>query len=133
MKEKEYKDALEAFNEKNKEKSQLVNKLMEFCEPNFVTIDTSLVLCGCGCVQVYSRLVFVHIFVHLLLMLCHARKEVATVRKRIDVVNRELKPLGQSSRKKEKEYKDALEAFNEKNKEKSQLVNKLIEVPDMGL
>ncbi|XP_020272088.1 uncharacterized protein LOC109847262 [Asparagus officinalis] len=61
-------------------------------------------------------------------MLNHARKEVAAVRKRIDVVNRELKPLRQSSRKKEKEYKDALEAFNEKNKEKSQLVNKLIEL-----
>lgn len=29
MKEKEYKEALEAFNEKNKEKSQLVAKLME--------------------------------------------------------------------------------------------------------
>ncbi|XP_020245474.1 uncharacterized protein LOC109823610 [Asparagus officinalis] len=56
------------------------------------------------------------------------RKEVAAVRKRIDVVNRELKPLGQSCLKKEKEYKDALEAFNEKNKEKSQLVNKLMEL-----
>ncbi|ONK57394.1 tRNA dimethylallyltransferase 2 [Asparagus officinalis] len=58
------------------------------------------------------------------------RKEVAAVRKRIDVVNRELKPLGQSCLKKEKEYKDALEAFNEKNKEKSQLVNKLMEIID---
>ena len=29
MKEKEYKEALEAFNEKNKEKNQLINKLME--------------------------------------------------------------------------------------------------------
>lgn len=93
-----------------------------------------------------------------------ARKEVAAVRKRIDVVNRELKPLGQSCLKKvrlllnclpqlniktffqyflillwlrsihvclwmkEKEYKHALEAFNEKNKEKAQLINKLMEV-----
>jgi len=29
MKEKEYKEALEAFNEKNKEKNQLIDKLME--------------------------------------------------------------------------------------------------------
>ncbi|GFZ20348.1 ankyrin repeat 30A-like protein [Actinidia rufa] len=42
------------------------------------------------------------------------RKEVAIVRKRVDIVNRELKPLGQTCQKKEKEYKEALEAFNEK-------------------
>lgn len=56
------------------------------------------------------------------------RKEVAFVRKRIDLVNRELRPLGQSCLKKEKEYKEALEAFNEKNKEKAQLVTKLMEM-----
>ncbi|KAL5710740.1 hypothetical protein ACHQM5_021268 [Ranunculus cassubicifolius] len=56
------------------------------------------------------------------------RKEVAVVRKKIDSVNRELKPLGQSVVKKEKEYKDALDTFNEKNKEKSQLLNKLMEL-----
>uniref|UniRef100_A0A1D1Z0S8 RAB6-interacting golgin n=1 Tax=Anthurium amnicola TaxID=1678845 RepID=A0A1D1Z0S8_9ARAE len=56
------------------------------------------------------------------------RKEVAAVRKKIDAINRELKPLGQSCLKKEKEYKEALEAFNEKNKEKTQLVNKLVEL-----
>ncbi|KAK9266412.1 hypothetical protein L1049_025269 [Liquidambar formosana] len=56
------------------------------------------------------------------------RKEVAVVRKRIDIVNRELKPLGQSCQKKEKEYKEALEAFNEKNREKTQLLGKLMEV-----
>ncbi|XP_040993554.1 uncharacterized protein LOC121240224 [Juglans microcarpa x Juglans regia] len=56
------------------------------------------------------------------------RREVALVRKRIDVINKELKPLGQSCQKKEREYKEALEAFNEKNREKSQLVTKLMEL-----
>ncbi|PIA39201.1 hypothetical protein AQUCO_02700410v1 [Aquilegia coerulea] len=56
------------------------------------------------------------------------RKEVAAVRKKIDAVNRELKPLGQSVQKKEKEYKEVLDIFNEKNKEKSQLLSKLMEV-----
>nr|CAD1842531.1 unnamed protein product [Ananas comosus var. bracteatus] len=56
------------------------------------------------------------------------RKEVAAIRKKIDVVNREMKPLRQSCLKKEKEYKEALEAFNEKNKEKAQLINKLMEL-----
>ncbi|XP_038989264.1 uncharacterized protein LOC103719839 isoform X2 [Phoenix dactylifera] len=56
------------------------------------------------------------------------RKEVAAIRKKIDAVNRELKPLGQSCLRKEKEYKEALEAFNEKNKEKAQLINKLMEL-----
>ena len=56
------------------------------------------------------------------------RKEVALVRKKIDAVNKELKPLGYTCQKKEKEYKEALEAFNEKNKEKVQLVNKLMEL-----
>ncbi|KAG0494158.1 hypothetical protein HPP92_005152 [Vanilla planifolia] len=56
------------------------------------------------------------------------RKEVAAIRKRIDVVNREMKPLGQNCLKKEKEYKEALEVFNEKNREKAQLVSKLMEL-----
>ncbi|KAL0369560.1 UNVERIFIED_CONTAM: hypothetical protein Sangu_0274100 [Sesamum angustifolium] len=56
------------------------------------------------------------------------RKEVAVIRKRIDLINRDLKPMGQSCRKKEKEYKEAIEAFNEKNKEKGQLIGKLLEV-----
>ncbi|KAG2406164.1 uncharacterized protein HKW66_Vig0054200 [Vigna angularis] len=56
------------------------------------------------------------------------RKEVALVRKRIDSVNKELKPLGHACQKKEKEYKDALEAFNEKNREKVQLITKLMEL-----
>ncbi|KAI9176742.1 hypothetical protein LWI28_006595 [Acer negundo] len=55
------------------------------------------------------------------------RKEVAMVRKRIDMADRELKPLGQSCQKKEKEYKEALEAFNEKKKEKALLVTALTE------
>ncbi|CAN1770406.1 hypothetical protein LINPERHAP1_LOCUS11608 [Linum perenne] len=56
------------------------------------------------------------------------RKEVSFVRKKIDSVNKELKPLGHSVQKKEKEYKDALEAFNDKNKEKVQLITKLMEL-----
>ncbi|GLU19234.1 hypothetical protein SLE2022_354950 [Rubroshorea leprosula] len=56
------------------------------------------------------------------------KKEVSTVRKKIDTVNRELRPLGLSCQKKEREYKEALEAFNEKNKEKTQLVSKLMEL-----
>ncbi|XP_059311371.1 uncharacterized protein LOC132599477 [Lycium barbarum] len=57
-----------------------------------------------------------------------AGKEVTTVRKKIDLVNRELKPLGQSCQRKEKEYKEALDAFNAKSKEKAQLITKLMEL-----
>ncbi|RLM74187.1 hypothetical protein C2845_PM15G07420 [Panicum miliaceum] len=56
------------------------------------------------------------------------RKEVESIRKRIDTVNRQLKPLGKSCVKKEKEYKEVLEAYNEKSKEKALLVNRLIEL-----
>lgn len=56
------------------------------------------------------------------------RKEVAIVRKRIDIVNKDLKPLGLTCQKKEKEYKEALDAFNEKNREKTQLLSKLMEL-----
>ncbi|XP_022013087.1 uncharacterized protein LOC110912627 isoform X1 [Helianthus annuus] len=56
------------------------------------------------------------------------RKEVATVRKKIDVANREVRSLGQSCQKKEKEYKEALEAFNRKNNEKNQLTAALMEL-----
>ncbi|KAG5383732.1 hypothetical protein IGI04_035202, partial [Brassica rapa subsp. trilocularis] len=55
------------------------------------------------------------------------RKEVALARKKIDSVNKELKPLGHTVQKKEREYKEALEAFNEKNREKVQLITKLTE------
>ncbi|XP_057457239.1 uncharacterized protein LOC130748110 [Lotus japonicus] len=56
------------------------------------------------------------------------RKEVGIVRKKIDMVNKELKPLGQTCQKKEREYHEALEAFNDKNREKAQLVTKLVEL-----
>ncbi|XP_047973512.1 uncharacterized protein LOC125215968 [Salvia hispanica] len=56
------------------------------------------------------------------------RKEVAIVRKRIDLINRDLKPLGITCQKKEKEYKEALEAFTDKNREKGQLIAKLVEL-----
>ncbi|KAH7852243.1 hypothetical protein Vadar_022413 [Vaccinium darrowii] len=56
------------------------------------------------------------------------RKEVSIVRKKIDLANRELKPLGLTCQRKEKEYKEALEAFNEKSREKAQLLAKLMEM-----
>ncbi|XP_071720193.1 uncharacterized protein [Rutidosis leptorrhynchoides] len=56
------------------------------------------------------------------------KKEVTVVRKKIDSVNKELKPLGQTCQKKEREYKEALDAFNEKNKEKVQLITRLMEL-----
>ncbi|XP_010521677.1 PREDICTED: histone-lysine N-methyltransferase, H3 lysine-79 specific [Tarenaya hassleriana] len=56
------------------------------------------------------------------------RKDISTIRKRIDVINRELKPLGQTCHRKEREYKEALEAYNDKNKEKALLVGKLVEM-----
>ncbi|KAL3530418.1 hypothetical protein ACH5RR_009740 [Cinchona calisaya] len=56
------------------------------------------------------------------------RKEVALIRKKVDLINRELKPLGQTCQRKEKEYKEALDAFNEKSREKAQLISKLMEL-----
>ncbi|KAH0873732.1 hypothetical protein HID58_071094 [Brassica napus] len=56
------------------------------------------------------------------------RKEVSLVRKKIDSVNKELKPLGATVQKKEREYKEALDTFNEKNREKVQLITKLMEM-----
>ncbi|CAN1297826.1 hypothetical protein LINPERPRIM_LOCUS23608 [Linum perenne] len=56
------------------------------------------------------------------------KKEVAVLRKKVDLVNRDVKALAQSSQKKEKEYREALEAFNEKSKEKSGLVATLKEL-----
>lgn len=56
------------------------------------------------------------------------KKEVAAVRKRIDLVNRELKSLGQACQKKEKEYKEVLDAFQEKSKQKTQLTTTLMEL-----
>ncbi|KFK25207.1 hypothetical protein AALP_AA8G081100 [Arabis alpina] len=56
------------------------------------------------------------------------RKEISAIRKRVDAINRELKPLGQSWQRKERELKEALEAYNEKNKEKAMFVTKLVEL-----
>jgi len=56
------------------------------------------------------------------------RKEVESIQRRIDTVNRQLKPLSKNCVKKEKEYKEILEAYNEKSKEKALLVNRLIEL-----
>ncbi|XP_057805735.1 uncharacterized protein LOC131020738 [Salvia miltiorrhiza] len=56
------------------------------------------------------------------------RKEVAAICKRVELVNRDVKSLGVHCQKKEKEYKESVEAFNEKNKEKGQLLAKLAEL-----
>ncbi|KAG8070878.1 hypothetical protein GUJ93_ZPchr0006g40633 [Zizania palustris] len=56
------------------------------------------------------------------------RREVDTIRKRIDKVNRQLKPLGKNCLKKEKEYKACLEAYNHKSNEKATLVDRLMEL-----
>ncbi|XP_040994842.1 uncharacterized protein LOC121241222 [Juglans microcarpa x Juglans regia] len=69
-----------------------------------------------------------HIWEELEVLTDPMRKEVAAVRKKIDMASRDLKPLGQSCQKKEKEYKEALDAFNEKNKEKTQLIATLMEL-----
>ncbi|KAF5470082.1 hypothetical protein F2P56_010626 [Juglans regia] len=69
-----------------------------------------------------------HIWEELEVLTDPMRKEVAAVRKKIDMASRDLKPLGQSCQKKEKEYKEALDVFNEKNKEKTQLIATLMEL-----
>ncbi|WJX13985.1 hypothetical protein P8452_04311 [Trifolium repens] len=69
-----------------------------------------------------------HIWEELEVMEDPMRKEVAMVRKKIDLANKDLKQLGQNYQKKEKEYKEALDAFNEKNKEKNHLVATLTEM-----
>ncbi|KAL5580294.1 hypothetical protein UlMin_012736 [Ulmus minor] len=56
------------------------------------------------------------------------RKDISMIRKRVDLINKELKPLGQGCQKKEREYREAVEAYNQKNKEKAQLVSKLMEL-----
>ncbi|CAO2045997.1 unnamed protein product [Urochloa humidicola] len=56
------------------------------------------------------------------------RREVDAIRKRIDKVNKQLKPLGKTCLKKEKEYKMCLDAYNEKSNEKATLVNRLMEL-----
>ncbi|AEC09237.1 unnamed protein product [Arabidopsis thaliana] len=56
------------------------------------------------------------------------RKEVGMVRKKIEMANREIKSLSQSCQKKEREYKEIHEAFDEKNKEKAHLVSILMEL-----
>ncbi|XVE68623.1 hypothetical protein DITRI_Ditri09bG0083400 [Diplodiscus trichospermus] len=57
-----------------------------------------------------------------------SRKEIAMVRKKIDMANSDLKLLEQNCQNKETEYKEALEAFDEKKKEKAKLVTSLMEI-----
>ncbi|KAL3630093.1 hypothetical protein CASFOL_023077 [Castilleja foliolosa] len=55
-------------------------------------------------------------------------KDVSTVRKRLETANRDLKSLALICQNKEKEYKEALEAFQEKSKAKAQLTTALVEM-----
>lgn len=57
-----------------------------------------------------------------------SRKEVSNVRRRLELANRDLKTLQQICQKKEKEYKEAMEAFQEKSSERSQLTTALMEL-----
>ncbi|KAG0578570.1 hypothetical protein M758_4G029900 [Ceratodon purpureus] len=56
------------------------------------------------------------------------KQEVADIRKKIEVVDRELRPIKQLCEKKEKELKDALETYNEKSKIKTDLVGRLMDI-----
>lgn len=56
------------------------------------------------------------------------KKEVAEVRKKIECVDRDLKPLKHLCDRKEKELKEATQLFNEKNKHKNELVSRLMEI-----
>lgn len=56
------------------------------------------------------------------------KQEVAEIRKKIEVVDRELRPLKQICEKKEKELKEALETYNEKTKIKTDLVGRLMDI-----
>ncbi|KAL2619940.1 hypothetical protein R1flu_000145 [Riccia fluitans] len=56
------------------------------------------------------------------------RREVADIRKKIESVDRELKPLKQLCERKEKELKEAVSAYNDKTKLKTELVRRLMEV-----
>ncbi|XP_076901869.1 uncharacterized protein LOC143556433 [Bidens hawaiensis] len=56
------------------------------------------------------------------------RKELATVRKKIDKANQELRSLGKSCHKKEKEYREVMEAFRNKNEKKNKLTITLVEL-----
>ncbi|OAE26390.1 hypothetical protein AXG93_131s1000 [Marchantia polymorpha subsp. ruderalis] len=56
------------------------------------------------------------------------RREVSDIRKKIETVDRELKPLKQLCERKEKELKEAVLAHNDKTKLKTELVSRLMEV-----
>ncbi|XP_076929702.1 uncharacterized protein LOC143594226 [Bidens hawaiensis] len=56
------------------------------------------------------------------------RKELTSVRKKIDKANKELRSLGKSCHKKEKEYREVMEAFRNKNEEKNKLTITLVEL-----
>ncbi|XP_051143484.1 uncharacterized protein LOC127259911 [Andrographis paniculata] len=58
------------------------------------------------------------------------RKEVSVVRKKLDTANNDIKSLTLICQKKEKEYKEAMEAFQDKCKEKAQLTTALIQLVD---
>lgn len=56
------------------------------------------------------------------------KKEVADLRKKIEAVDRELRPMKALCEKKDKELKDALSAYNNKSAQKQELVGRLFEI-----
>eukprot|EP00245_Coleochaete_scutata_P005796 TRINITY_DN19666_c0_g1_i1.p1 TRINITY_DN19666_c0_g1~~TRINITY_DN19666_c0_g1_i1.p1 ORF type:complete len:228 (-),score=83.76 TRINITY_DN19666_c0_g1_i1:631-1314(-) len=56
------------------------------------------------------------------------KREVADIRRQIENVDRELRPLKAMCEKKEKELKDAVGHYNEKSKQKTELVGRLMEI-----
>lgn len=56
------------------------------------------------------------------------KKEVADLRKRIEAVDKELRPMKALCERKERELKDALTTYNDKNAQKAELVGKLFEI-----
>eukprot|EP00897_Mesotaenium_endlicherianum_P002785 jgi/Mesen1/2534/ME000161S01586 len=56
------------------------------------------------------------------------RREVADLRKKIEAIDREIRPLKSLCDRKEKELKDAVANYNEKSEKKNELVGKLFEL-----
>ncbi|WOL07492.1 hypothetical protein Cni_G16234 [Canna indica] len=104
--------ALSAFRAKEE---QIEKKKMEVREKVFAQLGG-----GVGVEEETKRLAIIQ--KELETMADPTRKEVSAIRKKIDAVNRELKLLGHNCLK--KEYKEALEAFNGKSREKAQLMGR---------
>eukprot|EP00270_Netrium_digitus_P019484 TRINITY_DN768_c0_g1_i3.p1 TRINITY_DN768_c0_g1~~TRINITY_DN768_c0_g1_i3.p1 ORF type:complete len:240 (-),score=65.20 TRINITY_DN768_c0_g1_i3:249-968(-) len=56
------------------------------------------------------------------------RRDVSELRRKIEVVDKELRPLKAICDRKEKELKEAVQLYNEKSQKKTELVGKLFEI-----